>query len=265
MSKIKDLLKTVKQTFDERKQKRSISKLNDIKIKNIVHALHTKGYYVIQNYVDQEVIKAFKNEVDRLFIDYKSFVWSDSEDSDHRIHGSQKGSKIIAQFNEDNFLQLVCDQFLGYSAFPFSTLSARLYASDNNLGSGGGWHRDTPRESKQFKAILYLTDVSMENGPFQYVDGTQHEISLYRNIWKHHIKYGQNRFEDNEVEKILEDSYYGLTDFPGGAGTLLLVNTFGLHRGMPIKSGVRYALTNYYYKKYNFNRQYHEQKFNAIR
>jgi hypothetical protein len=28
---------------------------------------------------------------------------------------------------------------------------------------------------------------------------------------------------------------------------LLLVNTAGIHRGMPLETGVRYALTNYYY------------------
>jgi len=265
MSKLKDLLKTARQTFAKKREKRSFKELNDRKIKEIVKDLHVKGYYIVKNYIDQEKILALRNEVDRLFIDYKDFVWSDSEDSDHRIHGSQRGSKAISQFNEDDFLQLVCNEFLGYPAFAFSTLSARLHASKNNLGSGGGWHRDTPHESKQFKAILYLTDVSMENDPFQYVDGTQHELSLYRNIWKHHIKYGQHRFEDDEVKNILKDSYYGLTEFSGNSGTLILVNTFGLHRGVPIESGVRYALTNYYYKSNGFNTEHFEKKFNVIR
>ncbi len=265
MDKLKDLLKTSKQLLDEKKQHRSIGKLHDSNIVNIVNNLNNKGYHILENYISSEMVSVLKNEVDRLFKDYKNFAWSDSEDSDHRIHGSQRGSKLIAQFNKDDFLQLICDAFLGHSAFPFSTLSARLYSQKNSLGSGGGWHRDTPYESKQFKAILYLTDVGMENGPFQYVDGTQNEISLYRNIWKHNIKYGQHRFEDDEVEKILKDKYYGLTTFPGTAGTLLLVNTFGLHRGMPIKSGTRYALTNYYYKKAEFNTQHFEKKFNLIK
>ena len=33
------------------------------------------------------------------------------------------------------------------------------------------------------------------------------------------------------------------------AGTLILVDTSSIHRGMPIIAGVRYALTNYFYPK----------------
>ena len=32
----------------------------------------------------------------------------------------------------------------------------------------------------------------------------------------------------------------------GKAGTLVMFNTNAIHRGKPVKGGVRYALTNYY-------------------
>ncbi len=39
------------------------------------------------------------------------------------------------------------------------------------------------------------------------------------------------------------------TTLTGGAGTLLAANVKGLHRGKPLLSGERWALTRYYYRK----------------
>jgi hypothetical protein len=262
---IKDILKTALQIWNEPKQGLLGSNNKDLDNKQVVEKLHKDGIIILQDYYDKDKVSILKSEVDRLFNENKEYIWSDAEDSDHRLHGSQRKSDVIKEFNQDPYFQQLADQFLGYASFPFSTLSARLFSSINNLGSGGGWHRDTPYESKQFKSIVYLTDVGPENGPFQYVNGTQNQSSLYRNIWLHNIKHGQHRFSDDEVKKILEDKYYTLNTYTAKAGTVILVNTFGLHRGMPIQKDNRYALTNYFYKKDGFDFDLFEKKFRVIK
>jgi hypothetical protein len=262
---IKDIVKTALQIWNEPKSDLFASIDKDLEIKNVVEKLHKDGIIILKDYFDKDKVALLKSEVDRLFNEYKDFIWSDSEDSDHRLHGSQRKSNAINEFNQEPYFQNIADQFLGYESFAFSTLCARLFASTNNLGSGGGWHRDTPYESKQFKSIVYLTDVGLENGPFQYVNGTQNQSSLFRNIWLHNVKHGQHRFSDEEVQKILEDKYYTLNSYPAKAGTVILVNTFGMHRGMPIEKENRYALTNYFYKKEGFNFDFFEKKFKVIK
>ena len=48
------------------------------------------------------------------------------------------------------------------------TMANRIVSYKNNLGSGGGWHRDDV--TTQFKAILYLTNVNKDTGAFELVE-----------------------------------------------------------------------------------------------
>lgn len=265
MSKVKDLIKTALQSYRQMKSSDAASHLRNEKNDHILNQIASEGVYVVENFLSSEQVEAMRKEVERVFVEHKQFLWQDEEQSDHRIHGAQRGSELINTFNSHPFLQQFSDFFYGKPSISFSTLAAKLTATEKNSGSGGGWHRDTPYEKKQFKAIIYLTDVDDDNGPFQYVKGSQNEVSLYKNIIKYDIEYGQHRFSDDEVTKILTDSSFQLNTYKAKAGTLLMVNTFGIHRGMPIHKGERIALTNYYYVEAGFNHDFFEKKFNLIR
>ena len=118
-------------------------------------------------------------------------------------------------------------------------------AEPGNQGSGEGWHRDA--FMRQFKAILYLSDVGPDNGPFQFVKDSYRPRQVLRDIWKGGLRYMQNRLSEPEVERILMGSPDRLCTYTAKAGTLILVDTSSIHRGMPIENGTRYALTNYYF------------------
>ena len=60
------------------------------------------------------------------------------------------------------------------------TKANKVKYNKNNLGSGGGWHRDD--FNFQFKAILYLNDVSMDNGPFQLIENSNGLINIIKDI-----------------------------------------------------------------------------------
>jgi len=103
------------------------------------------------------------------------------------------------------------------------------------LGSGGGWHRDSYLK-KQMKTIYYLTKVNIENGPFTYLEPKLNIFSRYYPM--------KTRFSEN-IDKKLNfcSNKISITSKKPGLGFSIISNY--IHRGIPLKNGVRYAITVY--------------------
>ena len=176
----------------------------------------------------------------QIFERYPKFI---HENDDKRIFGVEQILSTGRKLAEDlDLLELgeLVNQEKTYCAF---TLGNWL-KNGNNGSSGGGWHRDS--FYKQFKALLYLTNVNQENGPLQVLPGSHHLNTVLSGIKKVGLNYMQDRISDIEVsrlEKILSISRETITS---NEGTLVLFNSSMIHRGSPIISGERFALTNYY-------------------
>jgi ectoine hydroxylase-related dioxygenase (phytanoyl-CoA dioxygenase family) len=111
--------------------------------------------------------------------------------------------------------------------------------------SGGGWHRDAL--VIQFKAMIYLTDVSEDNSPFQIIPNSHKLSEVPRSVASGLLKYGQNRITPAEVEKYVKHLCRSPVTCTGKVGDLVIFNSTSIHRGKPIQTGTRIALTNYYY------------------
>lgn len=211
----------------------------------LVRTLRRDGVVAVPNYWSGARCGEARREMDRLLADYPAAVQVYSNGSDKRMYGVESASAALMQFHADPFLRRFGELLGGLDIYNFATLGARIEATGGNSGSGNGWHRDA--HGFQFKAILYLSDTGIENGPFQYLAGS-HTI---RRAVTDTLAAGltdplQTRFTDAEIARLTARGTEQRA-FPARAGTLLLVNTAGIHRGMPLKSGERYALTNYYY------------------
>ena len=116
--------------------------------------------------------------------------------------------------------------------------------SVDNYGSGGGWHRDSANR-RQLKFIIYLGDVDENNGCFQYLKGS-HSISKKLLLAKDNFFFSsKTRFDDNEINNFINRGTFQKVDFTGRKGTIIVVDTSGLHRGKPLTEGNRLALTYY--------------------
>ncbi|MDB4154683.1 phytanoyl-CoA dioxygenase family protein [Candidatus Pelagibacter sp.] len=203
--------------------------------------LKTQGYTIVHNYLSKEQCKKAVIELKTAFESYPAFV---HKKEDKRIFGIEQilpAARLLA--HDINFLELgeLVNREQTYCAF---TLGNWL-ESGKSGSSGDGWHRDAFHS--QYKALLYLTDVSEDNGPFELLPGSHHLASVLAGIEKAGLHYMQDRFSDAEVsclEEVLETPRQPLT---GDAGTLVLFNSSSVHRGRPIQLGERLALTNYYY------------------
>ncbi len=208
-----------------------------------VRELWEDGITVVEGFWDAAKCEKVVEQIDSVILEKEEQVWKDDKASDHRIYGAGGVIEECREFAEDPGMMALMEAHEGQSLISFA-LAARLNAVEGNLGSGGGWHRDQALKI-QSKAMIYLVDVGPENGPFEYVLGSQKRRFVVESSFRHGFELGKNRYEDSEVAPFLEKSKV----IAGRAGDLVLFNSRGLHRGTPIQAGTRYSITNYYYAK----------------
>ena len=246
--KIKTSLKTIKQEIQNFLNdifSQASIKLN-VEEQKILMDIKSKGFYVIPNFYSERECVEIKNEIDNLLEKCKDQVIVDFADSDHRLWGADRVSPLISKFFTNQFINKIVHRHQKTDKLVGFTLAARLDYKPGNPGSGDGWHRDTAH-SKQIKSILYLSDVNPTSGPFQYIKDSHRSYNVIRDMHTGQFDLNQSRFTDDEITKLLEKNKERLETFTAKAGTLILVNTRGLHRGMPIENSSRYALTNYFW------------------
>lgn len=203
--------------------------------------LKQKGYHVIPNFIDPLLCEQLIAEIQQAHKSYRDYLWVDEKDSDHRLFGINRLSDLAHQFYTDSFVQNITAYFEKTENYKGFTMGAELKFQPNNPGSGDGWHRDRT-DKRQIKFILYLNEVTENNGPFQYYEGSHTPESILHGVLDHGFKYNQNRFTDAEIELLNPEMRRTAV---GKAGTLLIADTRGIHRGMPMNEGKRFILMNY--------------------
>ena len=203
-----------------------------------------RGYVVIPKYWSQKMCLLARNSIDEFIERPDLKVWKDEIGADKRLMGANTLHKNLDLFSDNRLTEYMnrlfnCKTLTGFS------MGSRLDHVVNNLGSGQGWHRDIA-VNYQFKAILYLSDVNATSGPFQYLRGSGNALSILREEYLNSLPIDQNRFTDEESELFDVNK---IDELRAKAGTLIIANTRGIHRGKSIEVGSRYALTNYYWEK----------------
>jgi hypothetical protein len=208
--------------------------------------VRAEGVAAVPGYWPKEKCDAAITAFDRILAEYPDHVRVYSGGSDQRMYGMESADPLFADFHHDRFLKNFGEVDGGLELYNFATLGGRIAATGGNTGSGDGWHRDA--FGHQFKTILYLTDTAPQNGPFQYLLASHKDWRVAVDTALGDMPQAPNtRYRDADIDRLIRRMGLTARSFPATAGTLLLVNTAGVHRGMPLQAGVRYALTNYYY------------------
>jgi hypothetical protein len=215
---------------------------------NLRESLRRDGCALVPNFLPRDACANLIEQGRQTIAHQPNHVSLESNNSDKRIYGVDK---LISDYRIMPATKLLDDcarAFYRTADIDYFQMLGNITYNDNNLGSGGGWHRDSPF-SHQFKFILYLSDVGLENGPFEYIKGTHNAKEVVNYTRRCGLSLSQYRFSEKEVESILKDSSYDLATITGCAGALLIADVKGLHRGRPLQSGERWATTRYYFKK----------------
>ncbi len=242
--------------FNYALKKQGISNNSTFKSSKIKDVLSKHGICVIENFWDARTCAEARAEVDRILLDYKDFIHPSSK-ADSRIFGAENLSDVIKRFSNHRMLTDLASYYNNEPTRPAFTMAAKMSASIGNLGSGEGWHRDA--FFRQFKSIIYLSDVGEENGPFQLMEKSHKFWWVLKDTWYGRLGYMNSRISDGQVDDLIRMNPSRLKTYTAKAGTLILVDTSSIHRGMPINNGVRYALTNYFFPEQRIGNELFKQ------
>jgi hypothetical protein len=226
----------------------SIYRINDTLTRNLKcdkeleSAVRTNGFFVVNDFIKPENCEMFKGLIEKNV--HEEFCWRDEFDSDIRIFGIENIEDEFENLFGTNELRTIFKKYISAARKYETIMAAKMTFNEKNIGSGGGWHRDTVNR-RQLKFILYLSDVDDKNGCFQYVKGSH--LGRLKRLSAEILNDEEplQRYSEEQVRKIARSLDLQICDLTGTKGCLIIADTSGLHRGKPMKRGVRYALTNY--------------------
>tara|TARA_S200000501_G_C20752942_1_gene712529 strand:+ start:183 stop:980 length:798 start_codon:yes stop_codon:yes gene_type:complete len=216
--------------------------------KFIVNQLRKNGYHIIQNFLNENDCKKIINEIDETIKIHSSKIWRDKKNSDNRIFGAEKISKNILSYFKNDFIKKIGENYCGFKLKNVMTMANKVIFSLENSGSGDGWHKDA--YCRQFKSMIYLNDVKDTNGPFQLVKNSNSFFNAIKTSINLNKTYPNTRFTNEDVKKISQSK--NLQTLTGKAGSLIFFDPSLIHRGAPLLSSERYAITNYYDSEHNY-------------
>lgn len=123
----------------------------------------------------------------------------------------------------------VVNSYLGLAAdFRYYDIWQTFVANEGPVRSQN-WHRD-PEDRLMVKVFIYLNDVDETGGPFMYAKGSHVKGANYKDPeWYKEEGRNANRASDEDVAKIVPKSDW--VTAMGKAGTVILADTRGLHKG----------------------------------
>lgn len=220
--------------------------LFNIKHPEIVSDLKDDGIFIMPNFLSEEKINKYKTLIDMYINSGTVNIWRDDQGADERLYFIDEIDQDFKKYYETPFFREVLKEYTGVSNPHGMLLAGKISSKDGNLGSGGGWHRDSVY-LHQFKSICYLTDVDSCNGPFMYIKKSNNKFRMLKQYLSGIIKFEQSRFTDSEVEIYLTKTLQKVEEVTAGAGSLVFADTKGIHRGKPIEIGERYVLFCYFW------------------
>lgn len=205
--------------------------------------LQQDGFAVVPDWLDADRAKDLIQVMD---------AWIDrnpdrvQQKGDDRIFGAEHLSPLIAAYKHDRTLERIASAYMGTEQRALFTMGNRLRAvPGKKTRSGGRWHRD--RKARQFKSLVYLTDCVRRNGSFCIVRRSARPEPFAEAIAATRFDFPNQRWDDPDINPFLEQVDGEVVPIEGPAGTLVLFDSSLIHSGLPIRTGHRYALTNYYY------------------
>lgn len=212
----------------------------------LIQTIKKDGFAVNKNFYSPEQCEMLRNKIDNYISEGKCNVWQDELGADNRVYFINEIDADFEEFYKSSIIRDILLKYTGTSKPNGMVLAGRIDAKKGNLGSGGGWHRDSPI-THQFKAICYLSNVNEINGPFQYIKASHKKLNVIKSYLTGIFKPGQYRFTSSEIENYLDKFGNALTSFTAEEGTIAFADTKGIHCGKPIIEGSRYVLFCYFW------------------
>jgi phytanoyl-CoA dioxygenase PhyH len=223
----------------------------DARQQSALAALRRDGFAVVEEYWDPERTQRVREALESAMgeggdIDFPEGAyqrtWEDRA-YDSGVRRIWHVEKLLPELGETRFDPLVLQIAEAYYGIPF--YSGALVFQHNLRTNKETRYHHVDGFTREFKAFLYLEDVDKGNGPFTYIRGTHksHLLRLRKQIVGNR-EGSPTSFYPEDLKGSLDDEVM----IEGKAGTLILADVRGLHRGSPQQDGSRSVLVNYILK-----------------
>jgi len=229
-------------------------------VTSAVEGIRRDGFYVFQRTVASEITSAIRQFAERA----PAIARGSSEPAASYPRQSPAvgrydieetvglGCEEVQEFATDPVMALISQRYLGQPvimdevAFWWTTTQG---SQDANLNAQM-FHQDRDRLSF-LKFFIYLTDVTPDTGPHVYLKGSHRRIP-----WS---LRADGRIDDAAIRAA--GLWKNVTELTGLAGTVMAVDTIGLHKGKTPTAGDRLALENEFSTSL-FGNDYERPEFN---
>jgi len=196
------------------------------------------GCVVLENYWARDKALRVRDQIAELHGSEQPFVLGDyKQDEVVRIYHVERLFPELTEFRFDPLVLKVAGIYNGFSSFS----GALVYQHDTVYGREKS-HYHVDSFVRQFKAMMYLDDVDVGNGPFSFIPSSHKERGLMiRKQLSGNSKSKVNVFEEAQLEFLLSRE----VQVCAPAGSLLLMDVTGIHRGAPQTETSRSVLMNY--------------------
>lgn len=217
--------------------------VDDAEIDTAVDGIRSDGFYVFRRTVTPDITDAIRSFAEQAPCTGRGI---DAPRGPYPRHAPLAGRYDIdettalqcaevQEFATDPAMALIAQRYLGQPVImdevaTWWTTAQRSQDADVNAQL---FHQDRDRLSF-LKFFIYLTDVTSQTGPHIYLKGSHREIPR--------ALRGDGRKSDEAVREA--GLWDNVTELCGPAGTLMAVDTIGLHKGKTPISGDRLALEN---------------------
>lgn len=226
--------------------------LNHPKYKDILKELDTEGIVIIPDFISFDVCQGLVNDIERGFKDVKEGHYKGKFQYDEakliRLQDVDQMFESTKVFFENPFFDDLAKAYIDPRAHSYRREAELRDNNEINFQQGDIYHFDDWRV--RFKYFLYLTDVNENNAPFVFVKNTHKNYSWKK---KKNFEYesagdtgSYGHYHPQEIRALKKIIPFEEVVCTGKAGTLIIADFRGLHKGTPLKYDRRILLNSTY-------------------
>jgi hypothetical protein len=216
--------------------------------RDLLEPLVRDGIVIKENYLPADQVSAMLETAEKLLQrveagEFKDRLFTVQPDIVIRIAPVDDLLPETLPFFEDADIRSVVDAAVSPRAVPYRRELEHRFGVGKSA-QADLYHFDNWRPI--VKAFLYLDEVGPEQAPFVYVPGTHRPAAWRRRHERDFDTYGptgpNGHLFPQEMRALNAEHGWQDVVCTGGAGTLILADLRGLHRGTPLQDGRRILL-----------------------
>tara|TARA_B100000287_G_scaffold432758_1_gene492797 strand:+ start:577 stop:1530 length:954 start_codon:yes stop_codon:yes gene_type:complete len=206
------------------------------KAQKIAKVIEEQGYYKIENFWDTDFLDKIRAQTLETMEQNDPNKVKHPQDGRHtQVVHPLENIDLINEMATNETIQAIASAFLNCPP-ALGTTNLRLSTAERSISAGTNmFHKDFNSPVRLIKFFTYFDNVTMKNGPFTYVHGSNRELP-FNPHWS-----SQHRWPDEAIETLYgSDRIKNLT---ANYGDLLIATTNGFHKGLKLEEGSRLMFT----------------------